>query len=119
MPFRSIAVDPTVFPLGRWYFVPELVGVTLPPLAASNPASGASKPAASSEPVRVHDGCVRADDIGSAVRGEMVDLFVGPRSALVALTPMLSDRMFRMAPADERCAATAQANGAFSGTGAP
>jgi 3D (Asp-Asp-Asp) domain-containing protein len=87
-PFRSIAVDPKVFTLGRWYYVAELAGMPLPP-----PAEG-----------KVHDGCVRADDVGGAVKGDLVDLFVGDRSALGALKGRLSEATVHLADGASRCA---------------
>lgn len=86
-PFRSIAVDPKIFPLGKWFYVPELDGVPLPA-----PAEG-----------KVHDGCVRADDTGSAVKGDTVDLFVGPRSAVDALKAKFSDVTIHLADDDGYC----------------
>jgi 3D (Asp-Asp-Asp) domain-containing protein len=85
-PFRSIAVDPSVFPLGRWYYVAALDGLTLPA-----PHAGAK-----------HDGCVRADDTGGAVKGNDVDLFVGPKDAMTPLVPLL-DTPLTMAPGDSVC----------------
>jgi 3D (Asp-Asp-Asp) domain-containing protein len=88
-PFRSIAVDPKVFPLGRWYYVPELDGLALPA-----PQEG-----------KVHDGCVHADDVGGAVHGEMVDLFVGAKSAVGVLGATLTSAPLRMASGEGRCSA--------------
>lgn len=88
-PFRSIAVDPKVFKLGRWYYVRELDGLDLPP-----PAEG-----------KKHDGCVRADDTGGAVKGELVDLFVGSRAAVTALGARLTS--FHLADGDDYCASKA------------
>ena len=56
-PFRSIAVDPKYIPLGSPVYVPELVGVTMP--------DGT-----------LHDGCLRADDVGSAIKQHKLDFFV-------------------------------------------
>jgi len=86
-PFRSIAVDPKVFPLGHWYYVPELDGVSLPA-----PQEG-----------KMHDGCVHADDVGGAVKGEMVDLFVGAKSAVSLLGPTLTTSPLRMTKGEGRC----------------
>lgn len=72
LPFRSIAVDPGQLTLGHWYFVPELRGVALPA-----PAAG-----------QVHDGCVRADDVGGGVKGAHVDLFVGRRDAMASFAEL-------------------------------
>ena len=56
-PFRSIAVDPRFIPIGSPVFVPELVGVRLP------------------DGTR-HDGCLRADDQGGAIKLHKMDFFV-------------------------------------------
>jgi 3D (Asp-Asp-Asp) domain-containing protein len=62
-PFRSVAVDPKVIPLGSTLYLPELDGLTMPGQA---PWGGF-----------VHDGCVVATDVGGGVAGHHVDLFVG------------------------------------------
>lgn len=69
IPFRSIAVDPTVFTLGKWYFVPELVGKKTP-----------------SPSVFTHDGCVRAVDVGGAIKGAHIDFFAGTEAARASFT---------------------------------
>jgi 3D (Asp-Asp-Asp) domain-containing protein len=56
-PFRSIAVDPRYIPIGAPVYVPELVGVLLP--------DGTH-----------HDGCLRADDMGGAIKQQKLDFFV-------------------------------------------
>ena len=56
-PFRSIAVDPRYIPIGSPVYVPELVGVMLP--------DGT-----------IHDGCLRADDQGGAIKFHKLDFFV-------------------------------------------
>ena len=57
VPFRSIAVDPRFIPIGSPVWVPELVGVVLP------------------DGTR-HDGCLRADDQGGAIKLQKMDFFV-------------------------------------------
>ncbi len=57
VPFRSIAVDPRFIPIGATVYVPELVGVLLP------------------DGTR-HDGCLRADDMGGAIKEHKIDFFV-------------------------------------------
>ena len=69
IPFRSIAVDPAVFTLGKWYFVRELVGKKTP-----------------SPSVFTHDGCVRAVDVGSAIKGAHIDFFTGNAAARASFT---------------------------------
>jgi 3D (Asp-Asp-Asp) domain-containing protein len=56
-PFRSIAVDPRFIPIGATVYVPELVGVVMP------------------DGTR-HDGCLRADDMGGAIKEHKLDFFV-------------------------------------------
>jgi 3D (Asp-Asp-Asp) domain-containing protein len=56
-PFRSIAVDPRYIPIGAPVYVPELVGLELP------------------DGTR-HDGCLRADDMGGAIKEHKLDFFV-------------------------------------------
>jgi 3D (Asp-Asp-Asp) domain-containing protein len=57
LPFRSIAVDPRFIPIGATVYVPELVGVLMP--------DGSR-----------HDGCLRADDMGGAIKEHKLDFFV-------------------------------------------
>jgi 3D (Asp-Asp-Asp) domain-containing protein len=57
VPFRSIAVDPRFIPIGATVYVPELVGVLMP--------DGSR-----------HDGCLRADDMGGAIKEHKIDFFV-------------------------------------------
>jgi 3D (Asp-Asp-Asp) domain-containing protein len=56
-PFRSIAVDPRYIPIGAPVYVPELVGILMP------------------DGTR-HDGCLRADDQGGAIKQHKLDFFV-------------------------------------------
>jgi 3D (Asp-Asp-Asp) domain-containing protein len=60
-PDVSIAVDRRMIPIGTVLYLPELDGVIAP---------GRSEP---------HDGCVRADDIGGAIKGNHIDFFAGTR----------------------------------------
>jgi 3D (Asp-Asp-Asp) domain-containing protein len=57
IPFKSVAVDPRVIALGDTLYLPELDGVLLP--------DGS-----------LHDGCVRADDVGGAIKRRKMDFFV-------------------------------------------
>ena len=57
-PFRTIAVDPKVVPLGSLVYIAETDGLTLP--------DGTH-----------HDGYWHADDIGGAIKHDRVDLFIG------------------------------------------
>ncbi len=60
-PDVSIAVDRRMIPIGTIIYLPELDGV-IPP--------GRTEP---------HNGCVRADDIGGAIKGNHIDIFAGTR----------------------------------------
>lgn len=57
IPFKSVAVDPTVVAIGEPIYIPELDGVPLP--------DGS-----------IHDGCVRADDTGGGIKQRKMDFFV-------------------------------------------
>ena len=57
VPYRSVAVDPTIIPIGEPLYLPELDGVLLP--------DGT-----------IHDGCVRADDTGGGIKKRKMDFFV-------------------------------------------
>ena len=55
-PFKSLAVDPTVIPLGSKVYLPDAVGAVLP--------DGT-----------VHDGFFTASDIGEAIKDQRIDVF--------------------------------------------
>ena len=57
-PLRTVAVDPTVIPMGELLFIPELVGLPQP--------DGAP-----------HDGCFVAGDKGIKIKGRRIDVFTG------------------------------------------
>jgi 3D (Asp-Asp-Asp) domain-containing protein len=77
VPFRSVAVDPTVVPIGSQVYIPKAVGAVLP--------DGS-----------VHDGLFWAVDIGDAIRNQRIDLFtefgdqsiVFRRAGIVNMQPM-------------------------------
>lgn len=71
-PFRSVFLDPLEAPDGRWLYVPELYGLTMP-----GDERGLSF---------VHDGCVRVDDAGAA----------GLSVALWAVFPSYADEIERL-----------------------
>ena len=58
VPYRTLAVDPSVVPLGTVVYVPALEGVRLP--------GG-----------ETHDGLCIAQDTGQGIEGRRVDIFVG------------------------------------------
>lgn len=62
---KSIAVDPAVIPLGSRVYIPEAVGTVLP--------DGG-----------VHNGIFYAHDIGSAIKGQRIDVYVGLKPGLDA-----------------------------------
>jgi len=57
IPFKSVAVDPALVPIGEPLYIPEFDGMILP--------DGS-----------IHDGCVRADDTGGHIKKRHVDFFV-------------------------------------------
>lgn len=65
-PMRSIAVDRDFINYGDWVYAPELDGYEIP----DGPWGGF-----------VHDGCLRADDTGSAINKWHIDFFAGYKSA--------------------------------------
>lgn len=58
IPFKTVAVDPKIIPLGSWLFIPTLKG-------KKNPQG------------RRISGCVQAMDTGSMVKGKHLDMFMG------------------------------------------
>ncbi len=56
VPFRSVAVDPTVVPIGTKVYIPKAVGAKLP--------DGS-----------IHDGLFLAVDIGDAIKNQRIDMF--------------------------------------------
>jgi hypothetical protein len=57
VPFKSVAVDPRLVPIGEPLYIPEFDGLVMP--------DGS-----------VHDGCVRADDTGGNIKKRKMDFFV-------------------------------------------
>src|SRR5580765_139348 len=57
IPFKSVAVDPRLVPIGEPIYIPEFDGLVLP--------DGS-----------IHDGCVRADDTGGGIKKRKMDFFV-------------------------------------------
>jgi 3D (Asp-Asp-Asp) domain-containing protein len=69
-PFRTIAADTSVLPMGTVVYIPELDGA----------------PRESGDPI---DGCFVVEDRGMKVKGEHVDIFTGSRSA----TKLMDERV--------------------------
>ncbi len=85
-PLYSIAVDASVIPLGARVFIPE--------------AAGLPRPDGS-----LHDGCFAAEDRGSAVVGQHVDLFTGDPSVTAVWNRLLpSNAGVHVVVGDPRCA---------------
>lgn len=61
VPFRSVAVDRDVIPIGTKLWIREIAGVDADQLFP-------------------HDGCVVADDVGGNITGQKIDWFVGDRA---------------------------------------
>src|SRR5439155_24337069 len=72
VPFRSIAVDRSVIPIGTRLYIEELDGVAFP-----------------DRELALHDGCVTADDTGGKIVGAKIDFFVGDEAAYHALDRVL------------------------------
>jgi 3D (Asp-Asp-Asp) domain-containing protein len=66
IPFHTIAVDPKRIPLGSLVQIDETVGMVLP--------DGS-----------IHDGLWRAEDVGSAIKKDRIDLFIGTRAQAYVL----------------------------------
>lgn len=75
IPFRSVAVDPRVVPMGSKVFIPQAVGAVLP--------DGS-----------VHDGMFRAVDVGDAIKNHRIDVFTafGDQSAVFAAVGFVNMR---------------------------
>ena len=85
VPFKSIAVDRRLVALGETLYIPEFDGLVMP--------DGS-----------IHDGCVRADDTGGAIKKRLVDFFVVERPNFKWMDDVLW-RLRRFTPhiEDPRC----------------
>lgn len=63
VPYRTVAVDPGVIPIGSVLYIPAARGVVI-----TLPGGGQA----------VHDGYFYAADVGGAVQGNHIDVFIGP-----------------------------------------
>lgn len=89
VPFRSVAVDPLVVPIGARLWIAELDGVAMP----GEPPWGGF----------VHDGCVAADDTGGAIDGAHLDFFAALREAYVDLDGRLALDTVEVTDGGARC----------------
>lgn len=91
-PMRSVAVDSDVIPLGTALFIPELEGAP-----TKEDGSGS------------HDGCFVAEDRGSRVKGEHLDVFSGSEAMTKVLNKRVPSNQGVTVVTDEpRCRATAR-----------
>lgn len=72
VPFRSIAVDRKLVPIGTALYIEELDGVRLPGFLPT-----------------YHDGCVVADDTGDRMVGQRLDWFIGAQASYYILDARL------------------------------
>ena len=86
VPFRSLAVDRELIPIGTALWIEQLDGVDLP---GTFPA--------------LHDGCVVADDVGGRIEGAKIDWFVGRRTYYAELHALLELREVNVFEGGERC----------------
>jgi len=87
-PFRSIAVDKSRIPYGDWVYVEALDGLEMPGDAPWGDF--------------VHDGCLRADDTGSAIVGKHIDFFAAFKSHYQTLVGEIDDHV-EVRAAGDRC----------------
>jgi 3D (Asp-Asp-Asp) domain-containing protein len=86
-PFRTIAVDSSIVPLGTPVFIPAFVGLAIP-------GGG------------LHDGCFVAQDRGLRVVGRSVDVYTGSESATAAWNRLVGTGTgVELYVDDPRCAA--------------
>lgn len=86
VPDRSMAVDRDFIALGSWVYFAQLDGL-------ARPGTG-----------EVHDGCLRADDVGGGIAGDHFDFFAGSRSRWLEWEALLPTRSTLDATVDDpRC----------------
>ena len=86
VPFRSVAVDRNVVPLGTKLWIEELDGVAFPDAALA-----------------LHDGCVIADDTGGKIKGDKLDFFVGDEASYRDLDRVLELERVTVHDGGARC----------------
>lgn len=85
VPWKSVAVDRRLIPIGDTLYAPEFDGMMLP--------DGS-----------FHDGCWRADDTGGAIKRKLIDLFIAERDNFPWVNEqMWYDRYFTPHVEDPRC----------------
>jgi 3D (Asp-Asp-Asp) domain-containing protein len=102
VPFRSVAVDTKVIPLGTLLYIPELDGLTMP---GQEPWGGFT-----------HDGCVIATDVGGHIDGLQIDFFVGRFAYKKALDARRKMKHVTVMRGEQRCAAHKPSRSAKAGT---
>ena len=85
VPFRSLAVDRSMIPIGTALWVEQLDGVALPDGAAP------------------HDGCVTADDVGGRIIGDKIDWFVARKQNYRELDKLLHLTQVNVFDGGDRC----------------
>lgn len=75
VPFVSVATDTSVIASGTVLYSPEIDGVALPAEMGGG----------------VHDGCLRADDVGGGITGMHIDFFAALREYYTELDPQIPE----------------------------
>ena len=83
-PYRTVAVDPSLIPLGTTLYIPLFDGKTAP--------NG-----------KVLDGCFFAGDVGSAIKGRHLDLFVGKKAWAPFAAKLIGRNRVKVYDGADRC----------------
>ncbi|HEY5949567.1 MAG TPA: 3D domain-containing protein [Kofleriaceae bacterium] len=86
VPFRSLAVDRSLIPIGTALWVEQLDGIDIPGTFPT-----------------LHDGCVVADDIGGRITGERIDWFVARKPYYAELDQALHLTQVNVFDGGARC----------------
>lgn len=89
VPFRSVAVDKSVVAYGSTLYIEQLDGVMMPGQAPWGQF--------------VHDGCVSADDTGSAIVGKHLDFFSARKDDYLTINALLGVSHVTVREGGERC----------------